>query len=84
MLFVVLIVYLSWSFLASGGRLEAFWAPAMACCVLPVSIWSWVPKCAISGDKCAKKMLNYDNCSIFGILCLKKSFYECYGVLTAS
>ena len=50
----------------------------MAYCVVPVPIWSWVPRCAILGDPWAKKMLIYDYCSIYSIFCLEKFFFEVF------
>ena len=69
--------FLLWSFLAiwaPWSLLEAFVGP---CCVLPVPIWIWVPKCAILRDQWARKMLIYNNCPIFCVFAsLEKSFSE--------
>ena len=64
-----------------GAFWRPSWAPAMAYCVLPVPIWSWVPKCAILGDQWAKKMLIYNNCSVFGIFGIFCIFWSIFGHL---
>ena len=42
-----------------GGSYGPLRPPFMAYCVVPVPIWSWVPRCAILCNPCAKKKCSF-------------------------